>query len=760
MVDLGGLVVRLKADLKNFTASMEYAGRVVKQFSFKTERHMANASKAIARFAANAAKRIGHFVKRTVQVTTVALGALTVAMAKMAASAEESEDLFERAFGRMAKQARAWSETFSDALGANEYEVRRQAGTLNLMLKSMGQTEQAAFDMSTAMVQLAYDLSSAHDVPVAQAFEKLQSAISGEVEPLKRLGYVVNETTIKTWALNNGLIKQGQELTEGQKVAARFGVIMDRTQAIQGNLAETYNSTTNAVRSMLGMLKETAVEIGQHLLPIVGSAARAFRDWLIDNQDTIVKNISAWIDKLGDFIEFLRTDWKAALTAAKDTAISVFSAMADSLVQIVLSVGDRIKEAMRNKLATEIAVNVAMNLRKEAAENVMKQLGDKYTEITRGKFQKLVDAELERLKEQARAYAAANPPVYDDKAFKTSMKAIGTNLTRDLDRIWAKAPEGGQKTQDSLATTNDKVNELMVNYKKAAEVAAKAMKSTAESTKAAADEVINQVREMIEFVRSQEYLTRRERLQMLKEYETENKQTLTQVAEAHKLLNDEIRKYETARLDGWKLYLTELKDDIQDWAKFTGEKMADAARGIEQSFSNAFYDITMQAESLKDVFNNLATSIQQSLARAFSDMLARRLMGALLLPSGQEGGLLGLGSLFGTAAPAAVPAATMHAGGIAGMQKPDRIVPSTVFGRAPRLHAGLKADEMPAILQKGETVLPKGIQPNNVNVNFNVSAIDAAGVSQFFSRNSKTIASAVDKAMREGHPIRKYDDWG
>jgi hypothetical protein len=37
-----------------------------------------------------------------------------------------------------------------------------------------------------------------------------------------------------------------------------------------------------------------------------------------------------------------------------------------------------------------------------------------------------------------------------------------------------------------------------------------------------------------------------------------------------------------------------------------------------------------------------------------------------------------------------------------------RSIPASYFASAPRLHQGLAADEYPAILQKGEQVIPKG----------------------------------------------------
>lgn len=69
----------------------------------------------------------------------------------------------------------------------------------------------------------------------------------------------------------------------------------------------------------------------------------------------------------------------------------------------------------------------------------------------------------------------------------------------------------------------------------------------------------------------------------------------------------------------------------------------------------------------------------------------------------------------------------MHGGGVIGQTaSPRRLVPSLAFDFAPRLHKGLSPDEYPAILQRGETVIPKGGSgPMNVTVQIvNESGVD------------------------------------
>ena len=215
-----------------------------------------------------------------------AVGAASI---NMAMDAVESENLFEVAMGGMADSARDWSEELRTNLGLNAFEVRKSVSTFNQMLSSMGLTETAAFDMSKGLTQLSFDMASFFNLAPDIAFQKLQAGITGEVEPLKRLGIIVNETTIKNTALDHGLIQLGDTMTEQQKIQARYIAIMEQTANAQGDLARTMDSPTNRLRILKEQVKEVGIEIGISLLP-------AF-NILLDTVQPIVEALSGMSDE-------------------------------------------------------------------------------------------------------------------------------------------------------------------------------------------------------------------------------------------------------------------------------------------------------------------------------------------------------------------------------------------------------------------------------------------------------------------------------
>lgn len=226
----------------------------------------------------------GRGMTASITAPILAIGAASV---KMAADAEESENLFEVSMGKMAGSARVWSEQISDSLGVNEYNVRKTMGTFNLMFDSMGVGEARAYDMSKGLTQLSYDMASFYNLKPEEAFQKLQAGISGETEPLKRLGIVINDTSVKAYALKNGIAKAGQEMTDNQKVAARYGLIMEATAKAQGDLARTADSTSNKARSSIELLQEVLVKVGEQLKPIADGLLGIFKPLLtwLSNMD-------------------------------------------------------------------------------------------------------------------------------------------------------------------------------------------------------------------------------------------------------------------------------------------------------------------------------------------------------------------------------------------------------------------------------------------------------------------------------------------
>ena len=219
------------------------------------------ASTAITKLASAAKLFVGIFVVR-------GLYKIGKASLEMANDVVESEQLFAVSMKGMADEARKWSDDLSDSLGLNAYSLRRNVGTFNTMFMSMGLGTQAAYDMSTSLVQLAEDMASFYNVDPEEMFTKLRAGITGETEPLKRLGIMVDEATTKQYALSEGISTTGKALTQTEKLMARYAAIMGQTANAQGDLARTIDSPVNQIRLLANTFDMVKISIGQAMQPI------------------------------------------------------------------------------------------------------------------------------------------------------------------------------------------------------------------------------------------------------------------------------------------------------------------------------------------------------------------------------------------------------------------------------------------------------------------------------------------------------------
>lgn len=243
---------------------------------------------------------------------SAAMAAAAVVSVRAATDAVESESLFETSFGSMADKAREWSVGLRKELGLNDYEMRKQAATLYVMTQSMGLSNDQAYQLSTGMTELAQDMASFYNLSTEEAFTKIKSGLTGEMEPLKALGILVDETTVKQEAYNAGIAKVGDELTQQQKVMARYSTIMRQTATAQGDLARTADSPANQMRRLKAEVQLLEIELGQKLIP-------AFKGLMEDAQGVMnafnglsdaQKNVITEMVKVGAEIAIVNTGLK------------------------------------------------------------------------------------------------------------------------------------------------------------------------------------------------------------------------------------------------------------------------------------------------------------------------------------------------------------------------------------------------------------------------------------------------------------------
>jgi hypothetical protein len=278
-------LAKVAAELAHVQASQEAATLEANRFrdaEIKAAKEAAEAAKKPRQEWEHASKKLNEFASAaravgaglTASITLPILG-ISAAAVKLGMDAVESENLVSVSFGDMRAKADAWSKSLSASLGLNQFELRKTAGVLFTMTTGMGIGRDAAFAMSTGVAQLAADMASFRNIPMEDALAKIKSGLTGEAEPLKQIGILVDDNTTKTYAYANGIAKQGEELTQQQKVMARYGLIMKQTANDQGDLARTIDSPANQLRLLRSRVEEAGTSLGIALMPAVKVATDA-----------------------------------------------------------------------------------------------------------------------------------------------------------------------------------------------------------------------------------------------------------------------------------------------------------------------------------------------------------------------------------------------------------------------------------------------------------------------------------------------------
>jgi hypothetical protein len=162
----------------------------------------------------------------------------------------EQMNLFDVAMGSASQSAEAFAQKVSDAMGIDPGKWMEYQGTLNMMIEGFGVASDKAQIMSQNLTQLSYDYSSLMNVDVSTAFDKIKSAMSGQIKGLKEYGNNVSVAMVKQTGLKYGL--QGNVSTWDQNTQAimLYTTIMNNASKVDvfNDMARTINTPSNAVR--------------------------------------------------------------------------------------------------------------------------------------------------------------------------------------------------------------------------------------------------------------------------------------------------------------------------------------------------------------------------------------------------------------------------------------------------------------------------------------------------------------------------------
>lgn len=222
----------------------------------------------------------------------------------------EATDLFHNAMGNLSGEADTLISKMQGLLGVDPTKAMTYMATIQSLGTSFGLASDKAYVLSKNLTQLAYDEGSYWNKDVAETFTAMSSAISGEIEPIRRLGVDLSQARLQQELLALGFNKQVSSLSQADKAVLRYIAIMKQTANVQGNLAQTIQSPANQIKILKAQLDMLAKSVGSLLYPALKS---------------ILPPLIAAVQLIREFVE-----WVAKLMGVK-VVFTDFTKSADSV---------------------------------------------------------------------------------------------------------------------------------------------------------------------------------------------------------------------------------------------------------------------------------------------------------------------------------------------------------------------------------------------------------------------------------------------
>lgn len=181
----------------------------------------------------------------------------------------ETLNLFKMAMGGAGQEAYEFAEKAQALLGIDLTQWMEAQGVFNALASGFGVASDRAAIMSKNLTQLAYDISSFYNIDVDTAVEKVRSGFSGQIRPVRDLGYDLSQARLEAIALSLGIDKTVKSMTQAEKSQLRYIALMTQLKQVQGDLSRTLDSPINQMRILQAQLQQMYRSIGMTLLPIL-----------------------------------------------------------------------------------------------------------------------------------------------------------------------------------------------------------------------------------------------------------------------------------------------------------------------------------------------------------------------------------------------------------------------------------------------------------------------------------------------------------
>jgi hypothetical protein len=236
---------------------------------------------------------------------TAVVGAIAVMAAKSiqaASDLSESINAVNVTFGKSADGILKLGEAAAEAVGLSNSQFNGLAVQFSSFANTVAGEGGDVVGTIDDMTHRVADFASVMNIDVPRAGEVFQSALAGEQEGIKKFGIDMSAATVEQFAFANGIAKVGDQLTETQKVQARYGLLMQATEKVAGDFANTADGLANSQRILAAKTTDTAAKFGNALKPAMEAVVPVLIDTL-DAAAELAPAFQAASDQVADVVK-------------------------------------------------------------------------------------------------------------------------------------------------------------------------------------------------------------------------------------------------------------------------------------------------------------------------------------------------------------------------------------------------------------------------------------------------------------------------
>ncbi len=180
----------------------------------------------------------------------------------------KSADAYAKAF---IDRAQAFNDKLTDALSLDPNTMMNYQAVFAQISSAMGLTANTAENISESFTLLGNDIASLWNIDTANAMQKLQAGLTGQVRPLRELGVDITQATLQLTAYKYGVDESVKKMSQAEKVQLRWLAIMDQSEVAFGDMAKTINSPANQIRVLKQQWDNLSRSIGNVFLPVIST---------------------------------------------------------------------------------------------------------------------------------------------------------------------------------------------------------------------------------------------------------------------------------------------------------------------------------------------------------------------------------------------------------------------------------------------------------------------------------------------------------